>query len=200
MRNLFFLDVDTQRDFMLPSGALYVPGAERLRPKLRRIFEFARANDVTILSSADSHAEEDPEFKQFPRHCVRGTDGQRKLDETLLARPAILENKPVDRNLIELVRKYQQIIVEKQTLDMFGNPVSERLIRALPPRAVIFGVTTEYCVKYAALGLRKLGVKAALLSDAICAMSPAGGRDALEEMREAGVEVIASETLMEIDI
>jgi nicotinamidase/pyrazinamidase len=183
VKNIFFLDVDTQHDFMMPSGALYVPGAERLRPKLRRIFEFARANNVTILSSADAHSENDPEFE---------------LDETLLARPAILENKPIDRNLIELVKKYQQIIVEKQSLDMFDNPVSERLIRALPQRAVVFGVTTEYCVKYAALGLRKLGVKAALVSDVISALKPSSGKDALEEMRKAGVELISSETLMGI--
>jgi len=199
MKNLFFFDVDTQRDFMLPSGALYVPGAERLRPKLRRIFEFARLNDVTVLSSVDAHTINDDEFKQFPKHCVKGTEGQRKLEETLLPHTVLLENKPVDRNLIELMKKYQQIIIEKQTLNVFDNPVTERLIRALPPRAIVFGVATEYCVKCEALGLRKLGVKTALLTDAICALSPEGGRDALEEMKKAGVEFVSSDTIIGIN-
>lgn len=199
MKKLFFFDVDTQRDFMLPSGALYVTGAERLIPKLRRIFAFARANDVTVLSSVDAHTEDDPEFKQFPRHCVKGTEGQRKLEETLLPHTIVLENKPIDRNLIDLMKKYRQIIIEKQTLNVFDNPVAERFIRALPPRAVVFGVATEYCVKCEALGLRKLGIKTALLTDTISALSPEGGTEALEEMKEAGVEFVSADTIIGIN-
>ncbi|MBN1571188.1 MAG: isochorismatase family protein [Acidobacteria bacterium] len=198
MKNLFFLDVDTQRDFMLSAGALYVPGAERIIPKLRRLFDFARKNDITILSSIDVHAANDPEFQQFPPHCVQGTDGQRKVDETVLPRPLILPNKPIDRNLMDAVKRHQQIIVEKQTLDLFSNPVAERLLRVLPPRAIVFGVTTEYCVKMACLGLRRLGVRTAVVRDAICALAPKTEKEALEEMSRAGVEFITLETLLGI--
>jgi len=196
MKNIFFLDVDTQRDFMLPSGALYVPGAERMIPKLRRLFDFARKNEITVLSSVDAHTADDPEFQQFPPHCIQGTEGQRKLDETLFSRPLILPNKPVDRNLMDVVRKHQQIIVEKQTLDVFSNPVTERLLRALPPRAIVFGVATEYCVKYESIGLRRFGVHAAVVSDAVRALTPKGEKEAVEEMRKAGVEFITLETLV----
>ncbi len=198
MKNIFFLDVDTQRDFMLSSGALYVPGAERIIPKLRRLFDFARKNEITILSSADAHVENDPEFQQFPPHCVQGTDGQRKLDETLLPRPLIIQNKPVDRNLLDAVRKHQQIIVEKPSLDLFSNPVTERLLRVLPPRAIVFGVTTEYCVKLACVGLRNRGVHTAVVSDAIRAITPKAEKTALEEMQKAGVEFITLDTLLGI--
>jgi nicotinamidase/pyrazinamidase len=196
VKNIFFLDVDTQRDFMLSDGALYVPGAERIIPKLRRLFDFARKNEITILSSADAHVPNDPEFQQFPAHCVRGSEGQRKLDETLLPRPLVLPNKPIDRNLLDAVRKHQQIIVEKQMLDLFSNPVVERLLRVLPPRAIVFGVTTEYCVKLACLGLRHLGIQTALVSDAISALAPKTEKEALEEMRLAGVEFITLDTLL----
>jgi nicotinamidase/pyrazinamidase len=196
MKNLFFLDVDTQQDFMLSSGALYVSGAERLIPKLRRLFDFARKNEIEIISSVDAHVANDPEFKQFPAHCVQGTEGQRKLDETLLPRPLILQNKPIDRNLSDVVRKHQQIIVEKQALDLFSNPVSERLLRVLPPRAIVFGVTTEYCVKLACLGLRRFGVHTAVVNDAIRALAPKTEKEALEEMRSAGVEFITLEALL----
>ncbi len=196
MKNLFFLDVDTQRDFMLSTGALYVPGAERIVPKLRRLFDFARKNDITILSSVDAHAANDAEFEQFAPHCVQGTEGQRKIDETLLPRPLVFPNKPIDRNLLEAVRKHQQILVEKQTLDLFSNPIAERLLRVLPPRAIVFGVTTEYCVKLACLGLRRLGVHTALVSDAVCALAPKTEKQALEEMRAAGVDFITLEMLL----
>ena len=196
MKNLFFLDVDTQRDFMLPTGALYVPGAERILPKLRRLFDFARKNEISILSSVDAHVADDPEFKQFPPHCVQGTEGQRKVDETLLPRPLIFQQQPVDRNLPEAVRKHQQIIVEKQSLDLFSNPIAERLTRVLPPRAIVFGVTTEYCVKMACLGLRRLGVQTVLITDAVRALAPKTEKEAVEEMRRAGVEFILLEALL----
>lgn len=196
MKNIFFLDIDTQRDFMLPGGALYVHGAERIIPKLRRLFDFAKRSEITILSSADTHIPGDPEFQQFPPHCVQGTEGQRKLDDTLLHHPLIIANKPVDKNLIEAVRKHRQIIVEKPALDIFSNPVSEKLFRVLPPHAIVFGVTTEYCVKHACLGIRKMGIPVALVTDAIRAITPKGEKEALEEMRKAGVEFITSDILL----
>jgi nicotinamidase/pyrazinamidase len=198
MKNIFFVDVDTQRDFMNSGGALYVPGAERIIPNLRRLFDFARKNQISILSSVDAHFPDDPEFRQFPPHCLQGTEGQRKLDETLLPRPVVIPNKPLDRNLMDLARKHQQIIVEKQDLDLFTNPVSERLLRVLPPHAIVFGVTTEYCVKCACLGIRRCGVPVALVTDAVRALTPKTEKAALEQMREAGVEFITMDTLLGI--
>ena len=102
----------------------------------------------------------------------------------------------MDRNLLDTVRKYQQIIIEKQTLDVFSNPMAERMLRVLPPRAIVFGVTTEYCVKMACLGLRRRGVQTALVSDAIRALAPKTEQEALEELRSAKVEFITLETLL----
>jgi len=188
MRNLFFFDVDTQKDFMLPSGSLYVPGAERIVPQLRWLFDFAEKNEVNVISSTDAHEENDPEFETFPKHCVRGTDGQRKLDDTLMLHPLTFSNSPVNRNLLDCVNRHRQIIVEKQTIDVFSNPVMERLLRALPSRAVVFGVTTEYCVKCACMGLRSRSVQTVVVSDAVKALSPQTEKEAIEEMRAAGVE------------
>jgi nicotinamidase/pyrazinamidase len=102
----------------------------------------------------------------------------------------------VDRNLLELFQKNQQVIVQKQALDVFTNPMTERLLRALPQRAVVFGVTTEYCVKDACVGLRRLGIKTVLVTDAVSALSPAAGNGALAEMQQAGVEFVTTETLL----
>jgi nicotinamidase/pyrazinamidase len=200
MKNIFFLDVDTQRDFMLSSGTLYVPGAERIIPKLRRLFDFAQKNEISILSSMDAHVPNDPEFQQFTAHCIRGSEGQRKIDETMLPHPLIFQNKQVDRNLLESVRKHQQIILEKQSLDLFSNPMAERLIRALPPRAIVFGVATEYCIRLACLGLRGRKIQTALVTDAIRPITPKAERDALEEMRGAGVEFITLDALTEATV
>ncbi len=188
MKSIFLMDIDTQRDFMLRSGAWHLPGAERLIPKLRRMFDFARRNGVSILSSAEIHAADDPEFREYPVHCVQGSEGQRKIDDTLLPRPLVIENRPLDRNLADVVRKHQQIIIQKQQFDILSNPVTERLLRVLPPYAIVFGAMTENGVRLAALGLRRLGVKAAVMTDAVAAVAKESGDKALVEMRSAGVE------------
>ena len=115
----------------------------------------------------------------------------------MLPRPLIFQNKPVDRNLLDVIRKHQQIIVEKETLDIFDNSVTERLLRVLPRRAIVFGVATEYCVKMACLGLRNRGVPTVVISDAIRAIAPKTGKEAVEEMRMEGVEFITLDTLIE---
>ncbi len=79
-----FFDVDTQIDFMLPHGNLYVPGAEKIIPNLVRLMAFAREHDIPVISSADAHTPDDPEFKIWPPHCVIGTPGQKRIPETQL--------------------------------------------------------------------------------------------------------------------
>ena len=190
------MDIDTQRDFMLPSGALYVPGAERIIPKLRRLFEFSQKHGVFVVSSADAHEPDDAEFQQFPPHCVKGTEGQQKINETLLTRHAVFQSRVMDRNILDIVRKYPQILLQKQELDVFSNPMTERLLKALPQHAIVFGVATEYCVRQACLGLRRLGTKVALITDAVRAIDPRSGDATLEELRRAGVETITLEMLL----
>ncbi len=63
--NLIFWEVDTQADFMLPGGKLYVPGAERLLPNIRRLTDAARQGRVFLVSHGCYHTKEDPEFKIF---------------------------------------------------------------------------------------------------------------------------------------
>ena len=53
-------DVDTQVDFMLPHGKLYVGGAEETIPAMKRLVEAARAAGVVHVASADDHELTDP--------------------------------------------------------------------------------------------------------------------------------------------
>ena len=40
-KSVVFWEVDAQRDFMLPGGALYVPGAEKILPNLKSLVDVA---------------------------------------------------------------------------------------------------------------------------------------------------------------
>ena len=91
MNRLIFWDVDTQHDFLSPEGKLHVPRAEAIVPRLAALTDYAHANGIRIVASAEEHLPGDAELSEhpdfettWPPHCMRGTPGQRKIDETTL--------------------------------------------------------------------------------------------------------------------
>lgn len=118
--SFLFWDVDTQFDFMHPAGKLYVPGAETIISNLQRLTAFAAQHGIPIVASADAHLETDPEFSQYPPHCLVGTPGQKKIEGTLLPDHYIIPNHQID--LPRDLGSYPEIIIEKQTVDVFTNP------------------------------------------------------------------------------
>ena len=163
-----FIDVDTQLDFLYPAGALYVPGAERIIPAIARLSHHAAAEGIPLVSTTDAHSENDPEFRVWPHHCVAGSLGQHKAQETL-------------------VPGARQIIVEKQIVDIWAAPQFQRVIREIAAGAyVVYGVVTEICVLYAVRGLLTLGKPVTIVTDAIETLSEPRGRQALEEACSQG--------------
>ena len=196
-RRIIFWDVDTQVDFMLPGGKLYVPEAEKLIPNLDRLTEQARKDRVFLVSDACVHAPDDPEFQRFPPHCVRGTVGAEIIPETIAQRFLILPNRREAAVPPDLSR-YQQVILEKQTLDVFDNPLTEVVIERLKQftdanaEFVVFGVVTEYCVRCVAKGLLERGRQVALVEDAIKTLKTEDGNGALTEMKSLGARMIST--------
>ena len=167
-RKIVFWEVDTQADFMLPGGKLYVPGAEKLIPNIRRLVQAATETNTFLVSSGDAHPEGDPEFKRFPPHCLRGTPGARIIPEGLGKTFRTLPNDGSSK-VPENVLSGPQVVIEKQTLDVFDNPKTSTLVEHLGSDAeyVVFGVVTEYCVSCAVKGLLARGRKVAVVRDAI---------------------------------
>lgn len=176
-----FFDIDTQNDFMLPSGALYVPGAEAILPIIARLNRYAVHHGIIAVSTTDAHDENDPEFRQWPPHCVAGTIGQQKPAETLLERRAVIPTTPG----VYEIDGAQQIIVQKQALDLFTNPNLPALLERAS-RYVVYGVVTEYCVRCAVLGLLKTGKPVEMVTDAIRTLKDDDGRRTIEEFTAAG--------------
>jgi nicotinamidase/pyrazinamidase len=186
-----FLDIDTQVDFMLPSGRLYVPQAEQIIPNLAKLMLWARDHKIPIISSADTHAPDDPEFAQWPPHCVAGTPGQRRIAETLFPDAVVVENRP---GAFQAPPDWVgQIIVEKPVYDFTSNVNFDAILASLgQPRFVVFGVATEYCVLWAVRALRKRNLPVALVRDAIKPITEEGGRKAIEEMVAAGAQLVTT--------
>lgn len=182
MKTVFF-DIDSQLDFLYPSGALSVPGAGRIVPAISRLNRFAASRGIPVVSTTDAHTEDDPEFAAWPPHCIAGTIGQHKAEATLLERRMVVPNRECGLEL----EGAQQIIVEKRTVNGFEAPNLERVVERLgTERCVVYGVATEICVRLAALGLLKLGKQVTVVTDAVEALTAEGSRRALEEIRSLG--------------
>jgi nicotinamidase/pyrazinamidase len=168
MKTVFF-DVDTQIDFLYPAGALYASGAEAVVDRIAALNRFAASRGIPVISTMDAHAEDDPEFRQWPPHCVAGTVGQHKPTATLLERRVTVPNRP---DLPDIGRA-QQILLEKQTINCFTNVnLTELLDRISPERCVVYGVFTEICVQHAAFGLLQTGRRVELVTDAVKEIDP----------------------------
>lgn len=188
MKTVFF-DVDTQIDFMLPSGALYVPGAERVINRVAELNRHAAKSRLPLVSTMDVHAENDPEFREWPGHCIAGTLGQRKPESTLLGKRLVIPSVEVT----ERIDGYEQILLEKQHVDCFTNPNLEWLLEALQAdRYVVYGVATEICVRFAAVGLLEEGKRVEIVEDAVRGLDPAKAAAMFDEVRARGGAVRSS--------
>jgi nicotinamidase/pyrazinamidase len=193
-RKIVFWEVDAQQDFMLPSGKLYVPGAERIIPNIKRLVDAAQKARVLLVSSACAHAANDPEFATFPSHCIRGTEGAHIVSEGLTKDYLIIPNRP-SSPLATSLFDHAQIVIEKQALDVFSNPHTNEIVEHLGPEAryVVFGVVTEYCVHFAAKGLLDRGRKVFVVEDAIETLKAEESERALGELKAMGAQLITTD-------
>jgi nicotinamidase/pyrazinamidase len=193
-RRIVFWEVDAQADFMLPGGKLYVPSAEKIIPNIQRLVEAAEETRTLLVSSGDAHPEGDPEFKIFPAHCLRDSPGARIIPEGMLPRFYVIPNN-ASFTLPPRILDYQQLVLQKQTFDVFDNPQTERIVERLGGEAeyVVFGVVTEYCVRCAVKGLVERGHKVAVVKDAIETLKREDGERTLGEFRALVARLITTD-------
>jgi len=147
------------------------------------------ARGIPVVSTTDAHTENDPEFAVWPHHCVAGAWGQRKAETTLLDKRVVIPNRACD----VAIENAQQIVVEKQTVDVFLARNLGRVIERLQPdRCVVYGVVTEICVLYAVRGLLKAGRQVTVVTGAIETLKAEDSARALEEMRSGGATLVTS--------
>jgi nicotinamidase/pyrazinamidase len=193
-QDFIFWEVDVQADFMLPGGKLYVPDAEKLLPNIRRLTDAARHGQVFLVSHGCFHVPNDPEFKIFPPHCVKGTAGAELVPEALTDKVARVPND-AGAKLPEDLSRYQQILLEKQTLNIFESRHADALVERLGTHAefVVFGVVTEYCVNFAAKGLLERGRRVAVVQDAIETLKPEDGQKTVAALERLGARLITTD-------
>jgi nicotinamidase/pyrazinamidase len=198
--------VDIQNDF-LPGGALAVPDGDSVIPvmnKLQKPFPLVVATQdwhpVNHGSFAVSHPGKQV-FQQielnglpqtlWPVHCVQNTKGADLADGLDRNRIAKIFPKGTDAD----VDSYSGLFDN-------GHRKSTGLGEWLKAQGVtevfVCGLATDYCVKFTALDAAQMGFKTHLIEDASRGVNlrPDDVKNAVEEMKRAGVVVVQSAELL----
>lgn len=216
MRRIY-IDVDTQYDFCDPAGALFVKGAVEAARVSAQLVARAVREGAPIVGSVDSHAHDAWEFAtndhrgpagekpNFPPHCVKGTRGWLKLEDTLADTFVFV---PVDAATPRVPLGTRAVYFEKEVYSLFANPNAARWLATLCAgeacEFVVFGVATDYCVRAAALDVLQwarsqpgavASSTVALVEDAIAGVAPESTARALDELRASGVRFVLSSQL-----
>jgi nicotinamidase/pyrazinamidase len=196
---MIFFDVDTQRDFMDSTGALYVPDAEAILPNVERLLREASDRKVTTISSRCAHETGDPEFEIFPPHCIEGSPGAERVfaDLPTLPRREVAVDATADSQA--QIRPGAHYVVKKKVFDLFSNPWLEGLRRKgafKGESCAVFGVATDYCVRACALGLAESGAHVLLVEDAVRGVAGETTSRTIDEMRDAGVEFTTTDEVL----
>ena len=164
------MDVETQRDFFLPSGSLYTPEAAEAARNVYRIFEWVRGHNIPVISTVlrVRAGDRGPMAIDDRPHCVDGTSGEKKLPRTVLPRRVnlgLLNSTDLPENLFG---RFQQVIFEKRDTDIFAHARAERLLTDLRGSTFILcGAGVAQGLVQAAVGLRTRGFGVIVARDAI---------------------------------
>ena len=191
MRALFIIDV--QNDFT-EGGSLGVDGGAAVAANVTHYLRDHLTDYDVVFASRDWHSatgdngghfasDSAPDFvTTWPRHCVEETPGAQY-------HPAL------DTSLVDIhVRKGQGVpaysIFEGTADD--GETVLQKLNELDVTDVDVVGIATDYCVRASALDALGAGRRVRVLTDLIAGVAPDSSAAALDELKDAGATVVAS--------
>ena len=170
--------VDVQNDFCA-GGALPVPDGDAVVEPINRL----AADFKFVVATRDWHPRDHQSFSEqggpWPPHCVQETRGAELHPR--------LHTSEIDA-VVDAGRE-----PEHEGYSGFEHTELERMLRDQGVDAVhVAGLALDYCVKETALDARRAGFDVVLHRGATRAINAQPGDDerALEELREAGVEIV----------
>lgn len=196
MPPLVFVDIDTQADFLESDGSLFIPGSGAIRSNLAALTRAARDWGIPVIATACAHTLDEDDPEPFPPHCLVGTPGQGRIPET--DRPGGTVLAPTE-TLAATAPWPQHLTLEKTRYDVFSRPDAVALFARIGqgrPLFVVYGVATDYCVRAAVLGLRRVGHRVAVVADAIWPIDREREPEQLAAFVAAGAELTIAEVAL----
>lgn len=164
-RKSALLIIDMLNDFIEDTGALVVPGAKRIIPRIIQILKDARQQGIPVIYVTDSHREDDHEFRYWPAHAISDTWGGEVIEEL----------EPASGDFIVPKRRYSAF---------FGTDLDNYLRELGIKKLYLAGVLTNICVYATALdaSMRNYGV--AVFKDAVASLSEDTDRFVFQQLAE----------------
>lgn len=159
------LVIDMLNDFVNRRGSLYVRGAERIIPNIKREINKARRNGYPVIYLCDSHKRDDPEFRVWPPHCVKGTWGAQIVEEL----------KPSEND----------IVIPKVTYSGFYRTKLDKVLKSMGiKKLIVTGVVTEICVHYTSVDALMRGYEVEVVPDCVAPLNKTAHKVVLRMVNE----------------
>lgn len=158
--------VDMLNDFIREDGSLYCgKTSQEIIPFIKEKIKEFRQEKSPIIFLQDSHDPNDSEFDLFGKHCVRGSEGGKIIEE--------LEVKDED------------YIVPKKTYDGYYNSDLGKILEENQIEEIhLVGVCTSICVMETSSSLTKRGYKIIIHKTGVADFDPEAHEFALKHMEK----------------
>ncbi|MFD8168276.1 isochorismatase family protein [Streptomyces cellulosae] len=181
--------VDVQNDFC-EGGSLAVAGGANVAAAVTELIGQAPAGYRHVVATRDHHVDpgdhfsDHPDFvRSWPAHCVAGTEGVGFHPNFAPAVTSGAVDAVFDKG------KYAAAYSGFEGTDENGTPLAEWLRERDVDEVDVVGIATDHCVRATALDAVREGFRTQVLLDLTAGVSRETTERALEEMREAGVEL-----------
>ncbi len=159
------LITDMLNDFVNKGASLEVPTARTIIDNIKKEIKTSRKKHIPIIYCCDAHKDKDPEFRLWPRHAVKGTEGAEVIKQL----------KP----------HKEDCVVTKTSYSCFYKTSLDKLLKRLGiTHLIITGVVTNICVLYTALDAYMRGYKVTIPQDCVAALTESEHQFALQQMRK----------------
>lgn len=192
-RKRILIDVDTQREFFLAAGASCIRNHRRVLANIRRVMAWARLKNIRMISTARVY---DNGTASREGH-LESPDGPRKISYTVRNSHISFAADGCTDLPRDIFKQYDQVILEKRSIDPFEEPRVDRMLSELrASEFILIGATAEGAVKATALGLLARRKNVTILTDAIGSCDKAAAEIALRQVEAKGAKLVETKTLL----
>ena len=187
------VDIDTQRCFFPDNGKAHVHNNRAVLANIRRVMAWTRLKHISVISTI-----------QVPVDTAcrcnfqgEGTNGLEKISCTLRNRRTQFDATDCTDLPIEILERYDQVILCKRCIDPFEEPRADRMLTELEAdEFILIGSLVERAIKATALGLLARRKNVRVLVDAACSSNKAAAKIALQQIRAKGAKLLDTQTLL----
>jgi len=188
------IDIDTQKDFLLPTGRACVRNQAEVLANIRQVMAWARREKVPVISTAEVYPNNNGCSEIS--YCLDGTEGLKKLPCTLLSDRVSFPADNKNALPTDILLAYRQVILHKRCMDPFDEPRIERLLSEVQAdEFVLIGAGTEDAVKATAIGLLHRGKKVKIIVDALGSHNRREAKLALRKMEAKGAKLVKTKDI-----